>query len=133
MDRRQLKRSTLAFRHLLEGYRGDDGAWIPGDLELGLRGCGLFRDRAWLDPSRLPHLDEEGIALCADLEAAIRSLIPSLPERDRRSPVETLHNPTALYLSESACTWFNRLLALRRLEVRVPGVDQAIKVKPDSA
>jgi len=32
-DRGALKRGTLAFRHLLEGYR-DDSTWVPGDLEL---------------------------------------------------------------------------------------------------
>jgi len=58
MDRGALKRSTLAFRHLLEGY-WSDGTWVPGDLELVLRGYGIFRDRDWLEPARLPHLGDE--------------------------------------------------------------------------
>ena len=130
MDRGALKRSTLAFRHLLEGS-WDDGTWVPGDLELVLRGYGIFRDRDWLEPARLPHLGDEGRALRTRLEQAIRSLIPSLPESG--SDREALHTATALYIQEAAYTWFNRLVALRCLEARVPGVDEAIKVKPDYA
>jgi SAM-dependent methyltransferase len=132
MDRGALRRSTLAFRHLLEGY-WDNHVWVPGDLELVLRQFGIFRDRDWLDPARLPHLGDEGLALRAKLEQAIRSLIPSLPDGDRRSERETLRQATTLYIQEAAYTWFNRLVALRCLEARVPGMDEAIKVKPDYA
>lgn len=130
-DRSALRRSTLAFRHLLEGYR-DDGTWVPGDLELVLRGYGIFRDRAWLDPSRLSHLGDEGLALRARLEEAIKALIQALPEGEQKSP-EARQHATALYIREAAYTWFNRLVALRCLEARVPGVDEAIKIKPDYA
>ena len=131
-DRSALKRSTLAFRHLLEGYR-EVNTWVPGDLELVLRGYGIFRDRDWLDPTRLSHLGEEGLALRARLEEAIKALIPALPEEVRQSPREALQYATTLYLREVAYTWFNRLVALRCLEARVPGLDEAIKGKSDYA
>ena len=131
-DRGALKRSTLAFRHLLEGY-WDDGTWVPGDLELVLRGYGIFRDRDWLDRTRLPHLNDDGLTLRDRLENAITALIPALPEGERKAPREALQEATALYIREAAYTWFNRLVALRCLEARVPGVDEAIKIKPDYA
>jgi hypothetical protein len=126
-----LKRSTLAFRHLLEGY-WDDGTWVPGDLELVLRGYGIFRDRAWLDPTRLAHLGDEGLTLRARLEEAIKALISSLSEGEQKSP-EAQQHTTALYIREAAYTWCNRLVALRCLEARVAGIDEAIKIKPDYA
>jgi hypothetical protein len=132
INRGVLKRSTLAFRHLFEGYR-DDGTWIPGDLELVLRGYGIFRDRDWLDRTRLSHLDEDGLTLRDRLENAITAHIPALPESERKVPREALQEATALYIREVAYTWFNRLVALRCLEARVPGVDEAIKIKPDYA
>jgi hypothetical protein len=131
-DRGALKRSTLAFRHLLEGYR-DDSTWVPGDLELVLRGYGIFRDRDWLDSNRLSHLGDEGLTLRHRLKEAIEALIPALPESAQKSASEALQGATALYIREAAYTWFNRLVALRCLEARVPGVDEAIKVKPDYA
>jgi hypothetical protein len=131
-DRRALKQSTLAFRHLLEGY-GDDGTWVPGDFELVLRSYGIFCDRDWLDPNRLSHLGDEGLALRRRLEEAIKALLPVLPESTRKSPREALQDATTLYIRETAYTWFNRLVALRCLEARVPGVDEAVKVKPDYA
>ena len=129
-DRRALKQSTIAFRHLLEGYR-DDGTWVPGDLELVLRGYGIFRDRAWLDPTRLSHLGDEGLTVRHRLKEVIEALIPALPESVQKSTSEALQGATALYIREAAYTWFNRLVALRCLEARVPGVDEAIKVKSD--
>jgi hypothetical protein len=132
IERSVLKRSTLAFRHLLEGY-WDDGAWVPGDLELVLRGYGIFRDRDWLDRTRLPHLSDDGRMVRARLESAITALIPALPERESREPREALREAAALYIREAAYTWFNRLVALRCLEARVPGADEAIKIKPDYA
>src|SRR5262249_16240118 len=69
----------------------------------------------------------------ARLEEAITSLIPALPESVQKSSREALQGATALYIREAAYTWFNRLVALRCLEVRVPGVDEAIKVKSDYA
>ena len=131
-DRGALKRSTLAFRHLLEGY-WDDGTWVPGDLELVLRGYGIFRDRDWLDRTRLPHLKDDGLTLRDRLENAISALIPALPEGERKAPREALQEATALYIREAAYTWFNRLIALRCLETRVSGIDESIKVKPDYA
>jgi hypothetical protein len=59
MERSVLKRSTLAFRHLLEGYQ-DGGTWVLGDLELVLRGYGIFHDRDWLDRRRRPLSEGEG-------------------------------------------------------------------------
>src|SRR5262245_6632379 len=131
-DRGALKRSTLAFRHLLEGY-WDDGTWVPGDLGLVLRSYGIFADRDWLDRTRLPHLKDDGLALRDRSENAITALIPALPEGERKAPRKALQEATALYIREAAYTWFNRLVALRCLEARVPGVDEAIKVKPDYA
>jgi N-6 DNA Methylase len=128
-DHRALKQNTLAFRHLLEGYQ-DDGTWVPGDLELVLRGYGIFRDRDWLDPNRLSHLGDEGLALRHRLKEAIEALPESAQQK---SSSEDLQGATALYIREAAYTWFNRLVALRCLEARVPGVDEAIKVKPDYA
>jgi hypothetical protein len=132
IDHGVLKRSTLAFRHLLEGYY-DDGTWVPGDLELVLRGYGIFRDRDWLDRTRLPHLSDDGLTLRDRLEKAITALIPALSDGAGKAPRESLQDATALYIRESAYTWFNRLVALRCLEARVPGVDEAIKIKPDYA
>ena len=67
------------------------------------------------------------------MENAITALIPALSEGERKAPREALRAATALYIREAAYTWFNRLMALRSLEARVPGVDESIKVKPDYA
>jgi hypothetical protein len=135
IDRGTLRRSTLAFRHLLEGYWANN-VWVPGDLELVLRQFGIFRDRDWLDPARLPHLGDAGLALRVRLEQAIKSLISSvspLPDHNPQAARDALRKATMLYIREAAYTWFNRLVALRCLEARVPGVDEAIRVKPDYA
>jgi hypothetical protein len=119
-QKRQLAKATLAVRHLLEGFREKaTDKWVPGDLETVLRGFGIFRDREWIPVDRLGHLDSEAKALRARLEEAIHAL-----REEAQSPAQA----AARYLQEGAFTWWNRLLALRAMEVRGL-IEETIRVR----
>ena len=119
-QKRQLSKATLAARHLLEG-QAEEGTspWTPGDLEIGLRGFGIFRDREWIPVERLVHLDSGQRALRSQLEEAIRVL---------QQEGQILQQAAGQYLQESAYTWWNRLVALRAMEAREL-IEETIRVR----
>jgi SAM-dependent methyltransferase len=119
-QKRRLKAVTLAARHLLEGQVEEGtGTWKPGDLEIVLRGYGVFRDRDWLPVDRLSHLDTGQRALRSGLEEAIKAV---------QTEGQTSAEAAAQYLRECAYTWWNRLVALRAMEARGL-MEEAIRVR----
>ncbi|MDY7080766.1 MAG: BREX-1 system adenine-specific DNA-methyltransferase PglX [Chloroflexota bacterium] len=93
-----IKKLVLNLRHLLEN-----------DIEVVLKRYGLFTDRPWLPPGKIPKADTDVLAARRRMEAAI-----AVEQARGLEPGEA----TRWYVREVAFTYLNRLAGLKCLEVR---------------
>ncbi len=102
-----LKALVLEIRHELEGRYNDQGQWQPGDLERRLASIGVNRERS-VPADELPLPPEDGEA-----RKVVNAFLQSRAEAGVKRG-----DAVAEFVSESAYTWANRLLALRCMEAR---------------
>jgi len=108
-DKKILKAVALEIRHLLEGKYDTDGKWHPGDLEQRLAAIGIRRKHNPAPIDELPHLSNEDKQAreVADVYLTLR----------QEAGVQ-IDEAVREFVSETAYTWANRLLALRCMEAR---------------
>jgi SAM-dependent methyltransferase len=104
-----LKAVVLELRRQLEGSYDAQGNWQPGDLERRLAAIGVRRDRPSVPADELPHLPKE------DRDA--RRVVDAFLESRAEAGVGR-SEAIAEFVTKSAYTWANRLLALRCMEAR---------------
>lgn len=104
-----LKGIVLELRHLLEGYYDTQGSWQAGDLERRVAAIGVRRDRTPVPVDELPHLSTE------DREA--RGVIDGFLKSRSEAGLDE-GEAIGEFVTRSAYTWVNRLLALRCMEAR---------------
>lgn len=106
--KRILRSLSLAVRHELEGWRDENGARHPGDLDRRLGELGIHRERSKpLD--EMPHLSGDDRHARVVVDSYLQLRADAGVERDVA---------VAEFVRESAYTWANRLLALRCMEAR---------------
>lgn len=104
-----LKAIVLDLRRQLEGYYDAQGNWHAGDLDRRLAAIGVRRDRSPVPVDELPHLSRED----RDARRVVDAFLKARAEAgvDRGPAI-------AEFVTKSAYTWANRLLALRCMESR---------------
>ncbi|WP_447972353.1 Eco57I restriction-modification methylase domain-containing protein [Nitrospira sp. Kam-Ns4a] len=104
-----LKALVLELRRLLEGFSDAQGNWQPGDLDRRLAAIGVRRDRPPVPADELPHLPQEDREARRVVDAFLKSRLEAGVDRGAA---------IAEFVTKSAYTWANRLLALRCMEAR---------------
>jgi hypothetical protein len=104
-----LRSISLALRHELEGWRDEQNAWQPGDLERRLNELGVWSDRPSKPLDEMRHLSAE--------DRAARVVVDGYLQLRSEAGVGRA-SAFSEFVRESAYTWANRLLALRCMEAR---------------
>jgi len=107
LDKPAIKRLVLALRHALED-----------DYEAVLRRYGLFADRDWVAPEKLPRATPELLHERARMVAAMQPELSRIKAAGTKDASKAQQEATRWYVREAAFTMLNRLVGLKCLEVR---------------
>lgn len=107
LDKPAIKRLVLSLRRMLEE-----------DYEAVLRRYGLFTDREWLPPEKLPRATPEALHERERMIAAMRPEVARIRAAGTKDERKAEQEATRWYIREAAFTIINRLVGLKCLEVR---------------
>lgn len=107
LDKPAIKRLVLSLRRMLEE-----------DYEAVLRRYGLFTDREWLPPEKLPRATPEALHERERMIAAMRPEVARIRAAGTKDERKAEQEATRWYIREAAFTIVNRLVGLKCLEVR---------------